>query len=446
MQFTVSSPGPLSGSIILPGDLRLTLVLMSLGMFVEKPLTILNPSTAPDVEKLRAFLARHGASITDTEEGFTMRGTRLAGDVILDRDIPDAVIHCIATGAVFCAKTVKIIDGETARAQYVRPLIKRLASVGLGTDHVTADGDDVVIRRCECAAPGLVTVHSQWAFEVIITAALAGRSSVTVSLNSGAVSPSEKVLGEFGCTLSPVSETGDTQIELERRMARISGDKTRGIVTVQWAEKPGEVRVEIPGDSTLAAAVAGLAAVLQRSSVIIEKVVWDTGRRGFFDTLRRMKARVIPDSEKNGRLLDIADIRVDWSRLDGVHVTPEQAQTMTDELLILASVATAAPGETVISDITDAPGVGREAFKLLARGLEKCGIRVGDFTEGIVLRGGGELQGGVLDSGGKPDVALALAVAGMTASSAVTIDGSGSDDYPVSEFLRLVRELSGRIL
>jgi len=215
------------------------------------------------------------------------------------------------------------------------------------------------------------------------------------------------------------------------------------MIHVRWNRNPSGVCFEVPGDSTLAAAVAGLAAVTQRSGIILEKVLWDRGRRGFFDALRRMKGKVISASVGDDQGTDSADITVEWSKLDGVLISAEQAQTMTTELLILAAIAASAPGETVISDITDAPGVGREAFKLLARGLEKCGARVGDFTDGIVLKGGNELYGGIFEAGGRPDVALALAVAGMTASHSATITGCTENMYPLGEFLRIVRILSG---
>ena len=83
MRFTVTSPGPLCGRISVPGDHRLTLTLIALGMSMEEPLTLITPSSAQDVLKFRAFLERHGASIYAVQDGFTLTGRRFSGDVVL---------------------------------------------------------------------------------------------------------------------------------------------------------------------------------------------------------------------------------------------------------------------------------------------------------------------------------------------------------------------------
>ena len=245
----------------------------------------------------------------------------------------------------------------------------------------------------------------------------------------------------FGFDIEPVENVHDRQAELERRMAKASGEKPREVRRFEWTGKPSD-HIEIPGDMTLAAALAGCAVVIRRSDITIQGVFWDRERNGFFDSLRRMKADIETVTAKGRRLFDTADIQVRWGGIKGVHFFPGHAHTMGNELLILAAVAASAGGKTVIADIPDVPVAGREAFKLLARGLEKLGVNVGDYTDGIVLRGRKELKGSELDSGSRPDVACALAVAGFNAAGTSTITGCDGKTYPVREFLSLIKQLS----
>ena len=136
---------------------------------------------------------------------------------------------------------------------------------------------------------------------------------------------------------------------------------------------------------------------------------------------------------------------VRWSNLEGIHLTAGQANTMTTELMILGAVASSAHGETVISDVTDCPGVGRDAFARLARGLEMLGTRVGNYADGIVLEGGQEMHGDLVDSGGKSDVAIALALAGLNTSGTTTVLGFDDDSYPLDAFRLIVRKLQTKL-
>jgi len=445
VNFTVSSSGPLKGRIQVPGDLRLTLTLMSLAMYMEERITVNNPSGAHEVTALGEFLGRHGAVREPSDNGFSFTGVRLKGDVVIDDTLSDVIFHCIVAGAVFTSHSVRITGGATSRARVVKPLVDILASCGLNDDSVAVDGDDYVITDAEFAPSGTVKVESQWAFESLIAASLAARSPVVISYTHEVLPLSEKVMKALGFVIEQVENVHDRQAELKRRMAKASGEKPREVRRFEWTGKPLN-HIEIPGDMTLAAALASCAVVTQRSDITIQGVIWDRERNGFFDSLRRMKADIETVTAKGRRLFDTADIQVKWSGIKGVHFSPGHAHTMGNELLILAAVAASAGGKTVIVDIPDVPVAGREAFKLLARGLEKLGVNVGDYTDGIVLRGRKELKGGELDSDGRPDVACALAVAGFNAAGTSTITGCDGNAYPVREFLSLIEQLTDKKL
>jgi len=230
-------------------------------------------------------------------------------------------------------------------------------------------------------------------------------------------------------------------IELSRRLARAGGEKSREIRKFEWSGKREGI-IEIPGDSTIAAAVCGAAALLQHSDVTVENVIWEQGRRGFFDALKRMKINIAwePDSEDHS--FDSANIRVKWSKGEGIHVSSDQALTMSSELLVLGAVSAFASGKTVISNDSESPGFRRDSFKVFARGLKMLGAHVGDFSEGLILHGKQEFQGNFIDSESKSDIALALTVTALNSSGTTTISDFVENDYPVSEFLQIVKDIS----
>ena len=90
----------------------------------------------------------------------------------------------------------------------------------------------------------------------------------------------------------------------------------------------------------------------------------------------------------------------------------------------MAVLATQAMGEIVIRDIE---GLRQGPFDYVAhlfeslRGLE---ARVGEFPEGIVVKGGFVIHGGRLDAKGDPSLVMAFAVAGLLAEGEVVIEGT----------------------
>ena len=440
MHFKISSPGPLAGRTRVPGDVRLTLTTLAISMLSHHEITITNPSPSPDVADFLRFLERCGAVIDHSNDTITFCGNEYKDDVLIDVDVPDSIIHCIISPAVFSACSVKIVDGAGSRSHAVTLLLDLLKTVGLVDENISEDGKDIIVGSAVFSPPEVVYVDSAWAFEAVITAAAASGNPVVISYPTLAVTHILRLLTLLGFHITLPETADDKTIEISRRLSRAAGEKSQDIRTFEWSDKQGGV-IKIPGDSTIAAAVCGAASLLQRSDVTVEDVIWEQGRRGFFDSLRRMKVNIEWEPGKNDHSFDSASIRVKWSKSEGIHVSSDQVFSMSSESLILGAVAAYASGKTVISNAREFPGFGRDTFTIFARGLETLGAHAGDFSEGIVLHGVQELRGDVVDPGGDSDVALALVVAALNASGTTTISGFEGDEYPAGEFLRIIKEL-----
>ncbi len=443
MWFEITSSGPLTGRVTIPGDLKLTLALMAFGMLSTDTITVRNPSPSPCVGDFRRFLECHGAEFNDSLEAFSIRGKPWKGDIILGAGIPDEVVHIVAGASIFSARSVRIVDGAFHRSSLVEHLRLVLGHFGLTEENISVEDSDVVFKDVKFSVPdGIVSIRSAWALETACAAACISHKVLTLSYPSHVVSHSVKLLNLMGCSISNPVNVSVRETELTRRMAKHTGETPPEIRRFEWNCRPQETII-IPGDTSIAAAVAGAAAVLQKSDIIIEGILWEQGRRGFFDALRRMKGKVTANHVSENSSFDAADIHVSWSKLEGIHLTAAHARTMISELLILCSIAAQAGGETVISDASDMPGIGRESFSCVSRGLVMFGVQVGDYADGIVIKGGNELHGDLVDACGRPDAALALSIAGLNAAKTTTVFGYDDINYPVSLFLRIVRTLSG---
>ena len=441
MRFEVAAHGPLRGAASLPGDRSLTLSVMAYAAFAPEKIAIENPSPSPDVASFRGFLEDNGAAFEDTETGFAVRGAYWSGDLILDGSVPDDIVHIAAAGAVASGRTVRLAAESVKRAAITLHLTDMIKRMGLSADAVEQDGDGVTLTGASFSPPAEIAVKSAWELETVCSAAMESGAPLTVTYPPQVVTHSVRLLALLGYGFDEPDEDAVREAELARRMAKAAGEPPP-VAHKFDATGKRHPSVSMPGDSQIAASIAGAAAVIMKSDVRIKNVLWEQSRRGFFDSLRRMKADVTYEQSRTGNSFDTADVRIRWEPLESVHLNSAQSLTLTTELQILGAVAAFAGGETIISDIVDGPGVGREAFTLLSHGLEMLDVHVGDYADGFVVRGTQELRGNLVDASGLPETALAFAVAGMNASGTTAVFGYDPEMYPLKEFFRIIEELS----
>jgi len=105
-------------------------------------------------------------------------------------------------------------------------------------------------------------------------------------------------------------------------------------------------------------------------------------------------------------------------------VAGQRAEKIIDQVAILAVLATQAMGEIVIRDIERLRKGAFDYVAHLFESLRALEARVGEFPEGLVVKGGYVPHGGRLDAKGDPGLVMAFAVAGMLAEGEVVIEGT----------------------
>lgn len=443
MGFDVTATGTLKGRISLPGDERLTLLVMAFALTRSGTVVIENPSPSPSVAAMRDTLSALGVEVVEGVNLLTVHGRSMPKRVEVGESFPDEVLG-ILIGAVVGSGGVACMYAQTPERRRIVEFCAGIFDEITGVDFEIHDsGTDIVISGGTVDAERQVTVRAAEAMEVVAALCMAAGVSVTVTCSLPAVSHVFRLLQMFGADIG-CGESLGRETELERRMARLTGRQSLDTRRVVWGDDDRAVTVAIPGDTILASAIAASAVQAPRSDVIIEGVLWEQSRRGFFDVLKRMKVPVDADVKRSRMGFDSAVVNVKWGLIEGIHLTSEQALSCRSELLILGALAATAQGETVITDPVNAPGRGRDAFGRLSVNLEMMGAHVGDFTDGFAVRGGPELAGDLVDAAGIPDLALALVVAGMSAGGVTALFGYNRDSYPLEPFFTYAAKLGYR--
>jgi len=241
-----------------------------------------------------------------------------------------------------------------------------------------------------------------------------------------------------------VVEPTPTRDHTERMLAafgapiRRDGDR----VSVTAAALQGH-EVRICGDISSAAFLLAAAAAMPGSELTVEHVGLNPTRTGFLDVLRALGAEVDVRQTGEDAGEPVGAVTVRGQRLRGVRIGGSLIPRVIDELPVLCVIATAAEGETVISDAAELRVKESDRIAVIARGLRALGGEVEERPDGLTVYGS-RLHGGRVGSAGDHRIAMAFAVAGLLAGGPVTVEGAESIKVSFPEFGRVLQEVTGQ--
>jgi 3-phosphoshikimate 1-carboxyvinyltransferase len=224
---------------------------------------------------------------------------------------------------------------------------------------------------------------------------------------------------------SRVTEPTSTRDHTERALTTFGAGVVRdGLsVSIEGGQRLHGVDARIPGDLSSAAFAAAAAAALTGSDVTIEGVGLNPTRTGLLDVLRRFGARVDVEQTGEWQTEPVGRIRVMAQTLGSLALDAEIVTGIIDELPVLAVLATAG-GELRVTGASELRVKESDRITALVQGLRTLGADVDELPDGFHVRARHRLTGGIVQAHGDHRLAMAFAVAGMTASGPVTIEGA----------------------
>ncbi|MEQ1651331.1 MAG: 3-phosphoshikimate 1-carboxyvinyltransferase [Hyphomicrobium sp.] len=258
----------------------------------------------------------------------------------------------------------------------------------------------------------------------ILIAGLHAAGETTVIEKEATRDHTERMLRFFGADVRSVEKDGLTRIT-------VKGD----------AELQGR-DVTVPGDPSSAAFLACAALIVPDSDVTIEGVLVNDTRTGLYTTLQDMGGDVtfLNAREEGGE--PIADIRVRFSKLKGVHVPADRAPSMIDEYPVLAAVAGFAVGETRMDGLAELKVKESDRLAATAAGLHANGVTARVEGDSLIVTGTGSVKGGgTVATHLDHRIAMAFLTMGLASDEPVTVDDTAMIATSFPEFRGLMEQL-----
>lgn len=201
----------------------------------------------------------------------------------------------------------------------------------------------------------------------------------------------------------------------------------------------------VPADPSSASFLIVAALITEGSDLTIKNVGMNPARTGLFATLLDMGGDISFENERQECGEDVADIRVRYSKLDGVTVPHDRAPSMIDEYPILCAAAAYAKGDTVMRGIHELRVKESDRISVMVDGLQACGVNVIEHDDGMTVSnsavGGGALVKTHLDH----RIAMSFLVLGLNAEKTITVDDGTVIETSFPGFSKLMNSLGAKI-
>lgn len=218
----------------------------------------------------------------------------------------------------------------------------------------------------------------------------------------------ERMLRGFGAKVDVKTEPGGAKV-----------------ISVEGGQALRAVETSIPGDPSSAAFLAAAALISPSGNVLIEEVMSNSTRDGFFDVLGNFGARIGAEEAGEAAGERLIDIQVSSpERLTGADVPERLVPAMIDEFPILAVVAAFAHGVTRVTGAEELRVKESDRIDAIIAMLRANGVTCEASPDGFIVEGcgGPPPGGGMVETRHDHRIAMSALVLGTAALAPVSVD------------------------
>jgi 3-phosphoshikimate 1-carboxyvinyltransferase len=415
MKLQITPNKPLKGLAQVPGDKSISHRAALFAALAQGESRIENFLHSGVTTVLLEALTAMGVSWEYDHSSLLVKGQGLAG-----LKPPKSVVDCgnsattmrLLIGASTAAGIEAELDGsEGLRRRPMKRVIEPLQQMGARISASAEEGAPIKImsRDKKDSLKGIdytSPVASAQVKTAFLLAALAADSPTILREPGPSRDHSERMLSSMGAELSiPDEENPFVQIN------PLSGRELNPL------------NLTTPGDFSSAAFLIVAALIVPGSEITLEGVGLNPTRTGLLDALIQMEADIEITYRQIQHGEPVGDITARYSPLKSTAIEGALVVRMIDEFPIFAVAASLAEGQTMVRDAGELRYKETDRIKAIYEKLSKRNVDIQEREDGFVITGPGKISGGSVSATGDHRMAMALAVAGLAAQDALTVEG-----------------------
>lgn len=403
---TITPKGPLRGTVHVPGDKSITHRALILSALAEGDSTIRGYCRGEDCLHTLSALQKLGIPIEIEPDQVHVSGKGLWG-----LTEPAEPLDCgnsgtglrLLTGLLAGQQFFTVLTGDASlRSRPMGRIVKPLQLMGA---HIQG-------RKGGNLAP------------LAVTGSRLKGSDYVSPVSSAQIKSAVLLAGLFAEGETRFSEPLQSRDHTERmfRFFGIPFDVEGNSIRVTGGQSFQAKDLFVPGDLSAAAFFIVGASIVPDSEVRIPNIGLNPARTGILDILTEMGANIQIDNQRDESGEPVGDLVIRTAPLHGIAIGASQVPTTIDEFPIFCVAAALAQGKTTVTGAEELRVKETDRIQAMATELKKLNVAIEETPDGFVVQGGSSLQGGHCQSYGDHRVAMAIAIAGLTAESPTVID------------------------
>jgi len=257
--------------------------------------------------------------------------------------------------------------------------------------------------------------------------------------------------------LAGLNASGETVIREKRitrdhseRMLRGFGaevkthrDGPANIVSIAGGQSLTAQETVVPGDPSSAAFLAAAAMISPRGGVVVEGLMSNETRDGFYRAASLMGAHVGAEDVGDAAGERLIDMSFESAELKGTEIPVELVPSMIDEFPILAVLAAQATGVTVVKGAQELRVKESDRISAVVNMLRVNGVDVEETEDGFIVQGcGGAIPGGgLVETHHDHRIAMSALIMGTASQQPVSIDDASMIATSYPDFMDHMSEL-----
>ncbi|MCW8932251.1 MAG: 3-phosphoshikimate 1-carboxyvinyltransferase [Gammaproteobacteria bacterium] len=213
-------------------------------------------------------------------------------------------------------------------------------------------------------------------------------------------------------------------------------DEQRSKICLQGGGKLTACDIDVPSDISSAAFFMVGASISEGSDITLNHVGINPTRIGIINILRDMGADITLTNEKEVGGEPVADIRIRYAQLKGIHIPEDQVPLAIDEFPAIAIAAACAQGKTILTGAEELRVKESDRIQAMVDGLQILGIDCEGTDDGMIINGG-QIGSGTVDSLGDHRIAMSFAMASLRANGTITIQDCANVNTSFPGFIKL---------
>ena len=409
--------GTLKGEITVPGDKSISHRSVMFGSIAKGTTEITGFLQGADCLSTISCFRKMGVDIENNRDCVLVHGRGLHG-----LTAPDSVLDCGNSGT-----TTRLISGILAGQKFSCTLT--------GDASIQKRPMKRIMEPLSMMGARIESVHQNGCAPLAITGSPLHGIHYHSKVASAQVKSSILLAGLYAEGKTQVTEPAlsrnHTEIMLRFFGAHVtSSGRTASILPAD--ELYGQ-KITVPGDISSAAYFIAAGLLVPGSELLIKNVGINPTRDGILRVCKAMGADITLLNAVYDSGEPVADLLVRHSSLKAVEIGGDLIPTLIDEIPVIAVMACAASGTTIIRDAAELKVKESNRIRTVVDNLKVMGAQIEETDDGMIIHGGNPLHGGIIESHLDHRIAMSFAIASLIADGETIIRDADcvNISYPV---------------